>query len=843
MRVKPSLLLLLAGIFSLSVFFGQACGLSRPAVVNSTNTASSFSHAPTLTACASCHQSSRPLAAVGRHQFSHIDPAYGGTGDCIDCHTVKNNWGVSWLGGQLAHDPQPSTCVSCHAGDRPTTLVGTPAFNHSLNGKGDCVSCHAANTIRYDAITDWAGGESMPTSLIGNRTISVTTGTPVFTGSSITAVNTSTKVLPLQMQHSTIQVPQVFLDTCTNCHAGAPTGNFNSGNLHDSLGNNSQPQPTSCTECHGNTMPTGFVGLNDIQRTPPSAPMRHEALAWSKNAAGVWTKTTTKIVTQDCATCHTSPGGTWASTNFHAKIGTAPSSCIDCHSNSRPVGAIGTPPFNHATNGGDGDCIACHTVTNFASRAGWANGNFSHTGVTQCASCHETQRPKNTTGWVTAGWSAATTRFDLTKHAVGTDCYTCHSTTTNHNSLADFAGGNFNHSPRPANCLSCHAYPVGPVGSPATDHAGFGGQDCAGCHTTNSTFANLTGWAGTSSTPSGLVNGDNSLFTWTYWTVNPIQIAKSGNIVTTATQQNGIKLPMQMLHSSPAVSNVANCNACHTVGKLASSGTRFHTSIATQPTANCLTCHSPNGIPTGIVGPNSTDTAGVANMNHQALSATECSTCHTNTGKRWSDGVFHSKVAAASLTKCVDCHYAKMPKTTVATSKVFTTSIGQTFPQHLAHTSSAITQDCLTCHAQRGPAAGNTAPWKTGVSKLHSVVAAAGIKTCNECHSADRPSATTFYPSATANKRYVHASNYRGDTDCFTCHTKKATSNYTDLTKIGTTWAGGLYNHQTAAGARLGSSTCSNCHGGSGFYDHENLGKTVWKTSMPCMTCHATAAF
>lgn len=853
---QRSVITLFIATFIISILVGQACSVVRPKVVNPNYlaTGSDFPHPNTLATCITCHLSNRPIGFVGSHNWNHADPTFGATGDCLTCHSDVSSWGTSWLGGQYAHAPQPNSCVNCHSNERPTTLVGNPAFDHSLNGTGDCVSCHSKNTFLYDTLANWAGGEYIPTNLIGNKTLTLSRQLPTFTGSEISSVTSSQVTLPLQMDHTTLQIPQgdvvtpSYISQCVNCHASTAAGNNTNGVFHESLNRSGLPQPTSCNECHSSASPTGFVGPIDNNRNPLSASMRHEATTWQPNGAS-WAHSTTGIVTQDCSACHKDPRGSFANAKYHSNLSTQPGSCIDCHSNSRPRGPSGSPLFDHAFNGGNADCTLCHNVTAYNSKSDWANGNFSHTGVTSCSGCHEAQRPINTTGWVNStrsSWAAGTTLWDLSKHSIGNDCSICHSNVTAHTAITDFKGGNFDHTQRPASCVNCHNYPSGAVGTPATDHAQFGGQDCNGCHTTNSTYANMSGWVGGQSTPQGLVNGDTSMFAWTTWTVNPISIVKSGNVVTSSTQTNGVKLLNQMNHYSSQVANLNNCNSCHTVGRAATSGTRYHASLTAQPTTDCLSCHNPGALPVGIVGPVVGDTSGIANMNHAGLANKECSTCHAQPKTTWADGVLHSKISATSITNCVDCHFPRMPQTATATAETFTSTTGTIFTQHMSHKDVSVTQDCATCHTTKGPVAGNTSPWKTGVNKLHAVIAGTSLTQCNNCHTLDKPGSTVFYPSATANGRYIHVTQYRGDTDCFTCHTKKNTSNYVDLTTIGSTWNKGHYNHKDSANKKLASSTCVSCHTGTdtkGFYKHENLGKTTWQINMPCMTCHGTAAF
>jgi hypothetical protein len=103
--------------------------------------------------------------------------------------------------------------------------------------------------------------------------------------------------------------------------------------------------------------------------------MKHDAVAWVNGTAFFMA-----LVTQDCAVCHRAPigatdGGFSVGANFHASLQAAaqpqPTSCLDCHANSRPTTPVVTAnlTFDHRSPdaGALGDCKDCH-----ASTAHWA---------------------------------------------------------------------------------------------------------------------------------------------------------------------------------------------------------------------------------------------------------------------------------------------------------------------------------------------------------------------------------------------------------------------------------------------------------------------------------------
>ena len=67
--------------------------------------------------------------------------------------------------------------------------------------------------------------------------------------------------------------------------------------------------------------------------------------------------------------------------------------CVSCHSVDRPAGIVGTPgmtTFDHSTNG-QGDCVSCH----FPNRGQtWSGTQFPHNPMPKtCVQCHASERP------------------------------------------------------------------------------------------------------------------------------------------------------------------------------------------------------------------------------------------------------------------------------------------------------------------------------------------------------------------------------------------------------------------------------------------------------------------
>lgn len=414
-----------------------------------------FNHAPTPTTCSECHSSEPPAGIINKMLHSRA-----GLPDCASCHT--QNIGDNWSGGLFSHTAPLTTCKDCHALDLPVGAIGTPSFDHSHSGTGDCVSCHKNPGV------SWAGAafthNPRPTSCSDCHLASAPVG------------------LAHEMDHSHAGLPD-----CTSCHTQNIGVNWTGGIFSHS------PTPSSCKDCHLAERPAGLVG--------------NPAFNHANGGTG------------DCVSCHKNPGGVWSGGQFtHTPT---PTTCSDCHAAARPVGLVGNPAFNHA-NGGAGDCVSCHTAH---VGVNWTGGQFTHSPVpSSCSSCHSAVAPAGIshemahshsglpdcaschTQSIGQSWTAGfynhnptpttcqdchspqlpagavgSPSFDHASSA-GVDCKSCHTPSIG----TSWAGGLFVHTPTPASCNSCHN-----SGRPATatypDSGGtvqghFVVTDCYSCH-------------------------------------------------------------------------------------------------------------------------------------------------------------------------------------------------------------------------------------------------------------------------------------------------------------------------------------------------------------------------
>lgn len=125
------------GLASLLGAIALRCGVSQPGV-GSDYSSPKFVHTNFQTTCIECHEKDRPISP-------HVQKT-----DCVSCHNTSDT-AAGWLplktassgstsggttGGTAAfsHVPAPTSCITCHADDRP-------AAPHTQSG--DCVSCHS----------------------------------------------------------------------------------------------------------------------------------------------------------------------------------------------------------------------------------------------------------------------------------------------------------------------------------------------------------------------------------------------------------------------------------------------------------------------------------------------------------------------------------------------------------------------------------------------------------------------------------------------------------------------------------------------------------------------------
>lgn len=777
------------------------CGIQRPAVTNSQFASIGYSHTGLETSCSVCHESARPQLNIGSHNFSHSSAQFGTTGDCIGCHST--NVGENWSGGVFPHSPYPTSCQTCHTNQRPALIVGpdTNPFDHSINGLGDCVSCHYQST-RFIDLGDWAPGESQPQGLIGNRAFNISVVTPSFNGTVMSKPPAQMKAYNLEVNHASLLVSG---RACTDCHSGAATGTFAGGELHSKLLAN----PTSCAECHDSTdpfhvsaQPSGIVGSRGF--------MRHEAVSWTADSAGSYSRGPSAMLSQDCAVCHLS------------------ASSMPQAGQPLPTGPTYIP-FSGA---------------NF-------HGNVAPASLTSCLDCHAGNRPSSAAGWVNPSWNTKsnigappTTTFNLSQHALKVDCSVCHQApSSSSTSAANWGSGNYLHSSLTSNCLNCHLYPAGVQSDGVTSfsHAGMV-SNCVGCHAAStSAFPSpvMANWRGGKATPDYVVGEKILTRATTCQGVNgalPNCVASSPN-----------KISLGMSHS--AIASLPACTNCHGSGAPTATNGKFHTppggvSNWIAPTLpECSNCHDPSPVATGLTSIKSikmvgslTATGDAIDHGYTPVAALKCSDCHTaptaSTASTWNVATkLHVKLSAAQVTNCAACHYKRMPSGSIARKNQVaykgTTGSVQKFI-HNTGLISASAQECSSCHTDKGGS------WTTaGKATFHKSLTV--TNQCAVCHVAP----VGLVSSSSGAGSFNHSGI--GAQDCSGCH-------QTTLSKIvarvpaAIDWDGGVGRPHALTGSTVGATyDCAGCHGPSGS---ANLKLSVpvashYNQATTCIGCHS----
>ncbi len=629
--------------------------------------------------CLSCHDRDRPAPVIDTTTGAGM--IHGGGQDCGQCHTAG---GASWrIFTAFSHSPTPDTCLDCHSSARPAALVNNKML-HSYSGVGDCVDCHAA-----DAGTTWTTGtfshEPYPATCdgchSGQRPTTIVQGFAHDAGG---------------------------MGDCASCHH-SPGLAWNDGFFSHS------PTPANCIDCHAGTRPTGPVG------TPP----------FDHALAG----------TGDCKSCHAVFSATqtdWTGGGFSHSP--APASCNDCHLGIRPVGLVGSPPFDHA-NGGTGDCVSCH-LPKSATQTNWSGGSFSHSPTpATCIGCHVGDRPA-----VPVGNPA----FDHAIAGLG-DCKSCHAPLSA--TKTNWSGGSFNHVPTPTTCIGCHLgqRPVAPTSS-GFNHALGGTGDCVACHQDPGGQ-----WTGA---VSGFDHGTLSPATRcdschasdrpatainVPWPGNPAKPNKFLHSVMPTTDCKGCHLQPGGVWAGGIYSHIPSagqCSVCHLNQRPVGPAGSPVFDHALGGSGDCVACHA-NKSPTrtdwtgGTFTHTSTIKACASCHEYQRPNDTlhttqgtgDCVSCHamkSPTRTDWSGGNF---THVPKPTTCASCHNSDKPSAAVRGTAV--SSDGRTYTNDYLH--SLVSGDCVACHAVKSV---TKTDW-TGGNYSHSPVPSS----CTTCHSVTKPAA------------------------------------------------------------------------------------------------------
>jgi len=728
------------------------------------------------TQCRACHISGGNAMAAPADQV-HISVA--GSQDCSVCHTST----TTFTGGTIDHSLITTGCgvSGCHAADKATAPSHTSlnsceschrypswtsvTMNHNAVGATQCKRCHVAGgiaTTSAPADPIHAGIGSQDCSVCHSSTTFVGAKVDhafIVTGCATSGCHAADKVsapnhtglnsceschrypswTSMTMNHNAIGATQ-----CKSCHVSgsiattvAPTDQ-----VHANIGTQ------DCSVCHTNT--TTFAG----------AAVDHSLIVTGCGVSGCHAtdKTTAPNHTNlnSCESCHRYPSWTSMTMNHNA-VGTT--QCKSCH----VAGGIATTsaPADplHATIGAQ-DCSECHTTTTT-----FVGAKIDHSLiVTGCAAsgCH------------------AADKATAPNHTSLNSCESCHrypswpSVTMNHNAVGT------------TQCKSCHrAGGIATTSAPADPlHATIGAQDCSVCHTNTTTFT------GAKIDHSLIVTGCG---------------ASACHAADKATAPNHTSLnSCESCHRYPSWPSVTmnhsavgatQCKSCHVAGGIATTtapADALHAGIGSQ---DCSNCHSTSTfvgarvdhafITTGCAtsGCHAADKASAPN--HTSLNS--CELCHRY--PVWPSVIMNHNAIGA--TQCKSCHVAGGLATTRAPADQIHAAIG--------------TQDCSACH---------TTTTFVGAGVDHSTITSG----CNNagCHASDQASAPS--PHATLNScqschRYPSWPNVNmdhngtGSTRCDACHLYFSNSGLGE----------GAPNDSRHRDAQSAGRDCNSCHNTRNF--------------------------
>lgn len=470
-----------------------------------------FSHAPLPSSCATCHETDRP--AQTQLPIPAAAPVAGhfGTQDCISCHLTQRVSGVkfqfshqgatgatvttclpchearrktpdhypgqdcaschtdpakSWLASSgtphPGNNPPLNSCSSCHQKDRPAVAKYPPPGSATVSGHygtEDCFSCHdpkTASLLKF-VFNHAANGKARASCLPCHE--SKRPSLNHYPGQDCATCHTdSTKpwTMPSKSPHPG---NNPFPSTCLNCHESkrplttklpTPGGTMNS-----------HFAPKDCQECHAprsNTVTVFKFDHNANGKSRTSCLPCHEGRRPSAN----------HYPGQDCVSCHLDPAKPWASSvsSPHPQNNPSPTTCAGCHAKDRPTMVQFPAPGLRVSGHFDTvDCFSCHNPKSSTLTVFKFDHNANGVPRTSCLPCHEAKRP--------------TTVINNFSHSIaGTgDCISCHKQPG-----VTWAGGSYNHDPKPSTCASCHESkrPTSLIGKFSHTNAG----ECATCHKT-----------------------------------------------------------------------------------------------------------------------------------------------------------------------------------------------------------------------------------------------------------------------------------------------------------------------------------------------------------------------
>lgn len=765
---------------------------------------------PQPTGCLDCHANTRPVTPVTTPNFVFDHSTT--LGECAGCHAST----TEWSGGKYhsATAPAPTTCLPCHASERPTSTTGWVGnyaaspfdYGTNVNGVGhgadqDCVVCHSGpGTGAWGTNQNWQGGhfDHAPTSVAATTCIDCHT----------------TQRPDLLMPPADAGFDHAASGTgdCVGCHQATvsrgayvnllpiPGGDWRGGQTYPGATLISTPnqsvrvQSTRLTRAGARVtaMTTSTVTLpNAFLHTSSAIP------------AAVFPGSAAMPDQSTCWHCHTSVGTTvtaFANGRFHSALqgyrpnpdaGVSalpqPASCNDCHAGMRPPNIVSKTdggtwllPMDHAATFTGGavsgvpamDCGSCHRTPGLGPTQ-WSDGQFHRNTPAgaqpgECVNCHY---PLMTLATADVTFpDAGTPSTYAMKHRSGTvtthACASCHTTAlsraTSTPATTLWKPGTFHPqaSPQPTTCLDCHAAsnPTAATQGSVVYTLAQGGTATNGAQWMNHTDATVTG-------------KDCA-------TCHASDARTSGSAWSKATPYHA------------KVSGVTTCAKCHglTNGRGSTPGTNNNMPAGLTDTVT---------VTTSSASPGTKDQISHADSN---VTRMDCNFCHTQIGpstaagvqgKEWSVASFHRKFTAANplvingtTGRCSNCHLNVKP--------------GPSYTQqdHSAYTATSAT-DCSSCHSW--PGTSPTTPNWLGATGAHasSGPTAGSMLDCNTCHGQNGSSSKHLTVPAAS-----HYGGISNGNSCTSCHINFAGFKDT-VTNL-------KYAH-TNATANAGNG-CANCH-------------------------------
>ncbi len=477
-----------------------------------------------------------------------------------------------------------------------------------------------------------------------------------------------------------------------------------------------------------------------------------------------------------------------------------------------------------------------------ASTNGITKVNFDHNMFQKvsCVQCHENKRP-----------------LTSPPHGNGADCIGCHTPALNSMGVRAWINlSNFNHSPMPATCITCHENKR-PL-SVAPHLAGQWGnkQDCATCHTYPSWkpaqfdhIKPLTSCIECHRTPTKddrpqPVTSHPSAF---YNKIDCIQCHTNSN--------NSKKWGDLIFNHRTHLPAPTSCMTCHEI-KRPTTHKVLPTKIAGMDKSDCKSCHTSSADwtqvsafdhevvkPTSCVGCHATNTPANQTVHPSAVgnySKIDCIKCHTydktTSARSWAKIVFNQHTHLPAPVSCLECHK----------------NVNNSLPVSGSHTmDSRSAKDCATCHKF------DTVKKWTNYSPFNHIVIGA-TERCDTCHAPVNKSLTSKivgHISTTLDCKSCHVSSAwkpatfthsSTDTNCSTCHNGTIATGKT-LTHVATTqqcsschtqsaWKPATFKHATT------DTNCVSCHNGTTATGRAT-GHNLPMANLQCSTCHNQTAF